>query len=381
HILIEVAEGAKEEEVTVALGKVKDIKKQLDAGNDFAELARKHSEDIGSASLGGDIGVLEKGSMDPDFEAAVYKLNEGESSEPVRSAYGFHIIKLTSLTSEYGKSFDEVRTEVEAQYRQREAEGIFYDQADLLIDLTYENPESLDIAAKELGLKIKESEWFTRQGLPAGIAKYPNAVNTAFSEDALGGGDISKGNNSKSIELQSDDTSRLNPILVLHVSDYEPSRQRTMQEVHSIIESSLQQEGIRQKAREEGEKLLADARDGVDMDKLATDNQLELIKAGYIKRSETGHDAAIIRKAFGIGSKATGTVYDSAALASGGVAIISVSGEKSGESSIVTEQEKKYLSQFMQKSVGSSELDAMVKMMREESDVIVFADRLKDDEI
>ena len=380
HILIELAEGAKEEDVTATLDKAKDIKKKLDAGADFTELAKKHSEDIGSAGMGGDIGVLEKGSMDPSFEAAAYQLKEGEISEPVRSTYGFHIIKLTSLKSESGKSFEEARAEVEAQYRQREAEGIFYDRADLLIDLTYENPESLDIAAKELGLEIKESEWFTRQGSSAGIAKYPNVVNAAFSEDALAGGEISKGNNSKSIELQGEDTSRLNPMLVLHVSNYKPIRQRTIQEVRSMIETSLQQEEVRLKAQEEAERLLANMRNGMGMEKLAKDNQLELTKAGYIKRTETGYDADIVRQAFSVGSKATGTVYDSVELATGGAAIISISGEKQGESLAVAEQEKKYLSQFIQKLVGSSELEAMVKMIREESEVVVFEDRLKDDE-
>ena len=207
-------------------------------------------------------------------------------------------------------------------------------------------------------------EWFSRQGCSAVISKYRNVVNADVSGDALGRGDISKGNNSKSIELQSDDPSRLNPILVLHVSEYKPSRQRTMQEVRPMIESSMQQGEMRRKAQKEGGKLLADAKNGVDMEKLAKDNQLELIKAGYIKRSETGHDVAIVRKAFGLSGKAAGTSYGNTDLTTGGVAIIAISGEKPGDPSVATEQEKKYLSQFIQKATGSSEHDVMVKMIR-----------------
>jgi len=125
HILIKVAEDAPEEEVAQARSRIEEIKKKLDEGADFAELAKEYSEDEGTAEKGGDLGWFQRGQMVKEFEEAAFALQPGEISEPVRSKYGFHIIKLEDRRP--ASTFEEVKEEVRAAYLEEERERRFED--------------------------------------------------------------------------------------------------------------------------------------------------------------------------------------------------------------------------------------------------------------
>lgn len=122
HILVRVAEGAAEEEVAKAQEKIEEIKKQLDGGADFAELAKEHSEDVASAIEGGDLGYFGKGKMVKEFEEAAFALQPGEISDIVRTPFGFHIIKVEERKE---KTFEEVKEELERNYIEEERDRRF----------------------------------------------------------------------------------------------------------------------------------------------------------------------------------------------------------------------------------------------------------------
>ncbi|KAJ0343616.1 hypothetical protein COL154_014077, partial [Colletotrichum chrysophilum] len=120
---------------------------------------------MGSNKHGGDLGYFQRGVMDPDFEKAVFGLqNIGDLRTPVQTQYGYHLIKLTGIRQPETKSFDDAKAEVERAYREKQAEQQFYDKADKLANLSYENPESLDVTAEALGLQKQSTEPFTRDG-------------------------------------------------------------------------------------------------------------------------------------------------------------------------------------------------------------------------
>jgi len=127
HILLKVAEDAPEEEVKAAKEKIEQIKKELEAGADFAELAKKYSQDEGTAQQGGDLGYFERGRMVPEFEEAAFALQVGQISEPVRTKYGYHIIKLEDRKEGESKTLADVKDEVSQDFIREEKEKRFED--------------------------------------------------------------------------------------------------------------------------------------------------------------------------------------------------------------------------------------------------------------
>ena len=126
HILIRVQgspaavrPGQKDLTEAEALAKAQDLRKRIEAGEDFAQLARKESDDTGSGANGGDLGFFRHGQMVPSFEQAAFALQPGDLSEPVKSQFGYHLIKVEAKES---KGFDEVRPELERRMRPEQAQ-------------------------------------------------------------------------------------------------------------------------------------------------------------------------------------------------------------------------------------------------------------------
>ena len=173
HILIE---GDSEEAIKILAA----VEYRLSQGEDFASVAQELSQDPGSAQEGGDLGLFQRGIMEPAFENAAFSLgNVNDVSTIIKTESGHHLIKLTGIVPSQGKDFSAVRAEIEESVRRQEAEQLFFDQAEKLAELSYENPDSLVLASEELDLKIKTSNLFTREG-GKGIAADKNVVNIAF---------------------------------------------------------------------------------------------------------------------------------------------------------------------------------------------------------
>ena len=102
-----------------------------------------------------------------------------------KTEFGYHLIKLTGIKTAEGKSFSDSKADVEKLYRKQQAVDIFYEKAEQLADLSYENPDNLDVVAEELSLEIKTSQEFIREGNTTGIAKDQKIANVIFSEDVL----------------------------------------------------------------------------------------------------------------------------------------------------------------------------------------------------
>ncbi|MGV6852259.1 MAG: SurA N-terminal domain-containing protein, partial [bacterium] len=170
HILVAVDETADADTVAKAKQKAESILTELKEGKDFAEVAKAESDDPGSKDKGGDLGWIDPGVMVPSFEKAVNALNKvGELSGLVKTKFGFHIIKLTDYSAEHRKTFEETREELEKDYRAEKADEQYLKLANDLGSLTYENIDSLEPAAKALGLEIKHLDYFSRSYGP-GIA-------------------------------------------------------------------------------------------------------------------------------------------------------------------------------------------------------------------
>jgi len=257
HILIEVADDAEtggdgdgdetdgDDADAAALKKAEDLLARIRDGEDFAELAKEHSADPGSAQNGGDLGVIERGVMVPPFEEAVFAMTEeGELRGPVKTRFGYHIIRLSRLAPEQRQELDEVREEIAETLALQLADELFAGQADILRNVVYEQPDSLAPAAEELGLEVAESEWFDESD-GEGIAAYAKVREAAFGDEVL-----QQELNSEAIELD------LNTLVALRKLDHAPRQLRDEESAREEIRERLTRNRARQLARERGIKAL-----------------------------------------------------------------------------------------------------------------------------
>jgi len=227
HILLTVAVDAKEEDKIAAKVKIELLKKKLDDGAEFTELAKTNSQDTGSAVNGGDLGWVALGEMVKPFEKALFDLEKGAVSNIVESQFGYHLIKLDDVRSETIEPIGIKRYTFEDELKADTVASMFYDNSERLAALAYENPDSLDYVVEELGLKINTSSLFSRQ-MGKGVAAEEKVRNVAFSALVL-----EQGSNSDIIEISPDH------VIVLRINEHKPSTAVSIESVSTKIENII----------------------------------------------------------------------------------------------------------------------------------------------
>ena len=239
HILLAVPSDAGADEVAQTKERLATLKGRILAGEPFETLARENSDDPGSAASGGALGFIERGMMVPEFEEAVFALAPTEVSDPVRTSFGWHLVKVLSVQEPRGATFEEVRDQVLEQYQAREAERIYVERVETLANVTYEHPESLEAGARELGLAIRETGPVTRDGQSDDpIASRPAVVAAAFSSDVL-----DDGNNSDPIEFDTGSNRRRARVRPRASAGTRPGRGACRNRRRSAIECETQGRG------------------------------------------------------------------------------------------------------------------------------------------
>ncbi len=240
HILVEFGDNE-----DAALERIREIQSRLEAGEDFAELAATESDDIFSGEDGGELGLLERDTLDPDLEDAGFALAaEGDVSDVVRSEFGFHLIKLTDLTEAESTSFADVADDIRANIAQAEAERVYFEQQQELARISFEVDNTLDEAAAALGLTVQTSPWISRNEPVEGFDD-ANLLQQAFSDDVS-----ERGLNSELIEL--DDRS-----LVVRSSEYLAPQVLALEDVRTDIEAYLSADKAEALAAERAQEILA----------------------------------------------------------------------------------------------------------------------------
>ena len=159
--------------------KAEDLLKQAKAGADFAELAKKNSEDDASAKNGGDLDYFGRGRMVPEFDQVAFSLQPGQLSDIVKTQYGYHIIKVTDKKNATTRPLADVRQQLNDQLAYERAQTQASDLAQKL-EKEITKPADLDKAAQANGLTIQESGFFARDEPILGLGPAPEAANRAF---------------------------------------------------------------------------------------------------------------------------------------------------------------------------------------------------------
>ena len=222
-----------------------EIYKQLQADpSKFAQLAKSKSADPGSARQGGDLGFFQKGMMVPEFDNAVFSGKKGDLVAPVKTQFGYHIIKIVDVKPAQAKPLKEVRAEIEALYQQQAAIRAFAEDAENFSNMVYEQSESLQPVAERFGLKIQTVKNVTRDFEDQLIN--PNVIEALYGFDVL-----EDKRNSNAIEVAS------NTLLSARVTAHHKPTVKTFDEVKGDIVATLKNQKATEAARAQGSADIA----------------------------------------------------------------------------------------------------------------------------
>jgi len=353
HILIEG-------DTEAALVTLEAVKLRLEQGETFADLAKELSQDSGSAQDGGDLGYFQREVMDANFEQAVFSMStEGDVSDVVETEFGHHLIKLTGIKTPEGKSFADAKAEVENLYRHQQAEDLFYEQAEQLADLSYENPDSLDVAAEALSLEIKTSQEFVREGNKSGIAQQQKIATVAFSEDVL----VNE-LNSAVIEVTK------SHLLVLHKNKHIEASQLAFDSVAPAITEQIRFEHARNQAAEQGEVILEKLKSGQQAASLFADNEWHTTQT--LGRIDKEVSEQVLRRAFSIAKPSTQAQYTGFTATNGNYVVIKVSAVTEGAPETALAEEQDGLRSHLNRAYSDSELQAFIASIRQDAEIELF---------
>jgi peptidyl-prolyl cis-trans isomerase D len=360
HLLVGVEEGAEGTVLEAARGKAQAALQRVRDGAAFAEVAKEVSEDPGSAEQGGDLGFFEKGVMDPAFETAAFALQPGEISELVQSRFGFHIIQLNEVRPAAGKPFEEAVGDVRKAYLKGEAERLFYDFADRLGNIAYEQSGSLSPAAENLGLELQESDWIVRGG-GAGIFANPKVQRSAFSEEVLG-----QRINSEAIELSNDH------LVVLRVLDHKDASAQPFEEVQARIEEQLKQEKAAALAKAKGTEWVGRLQGGSALAALATEEGRSVEQQEGARRNSPEVPREVLQLGFRLERPAEGAVsVGDVAMSNGDVALVTLQKVTDGTLDEMSDDEKKRLRATLGRSKGQATFDHLAQELRAAATIVI----------
>ncbi|HEV7491758.1 MAG TPA: SurA N-terminal domain-containing protein [Rhodanobacteraceae bacterium] len=365
HILIKVSGKGSPEDQKQALAKAEAIAKDVKSGKDFAAAAKQDSADLGSKNQGGDLGWLEKGTTDEAFEGALFAMKKGDISDPVLTSEGYHIIQLRDVRPGTTRSFEDVKPELSKEFAGTERERIYTEKAGRLTDLTYQDPSSLDSAAKELGLAVQKTDLFARRG-GAGIAANPNVLKAAFSDTVL-----VQNNNSDPIELAP------NHIAVVRVAEHKPATPKPLDEVRDQVRAKVLAERAAKKAKTRADELFAALGKGQSLDDIASANKLKIEKQQDIGRDAVNVDSAIVTAAFALPRpQADKPQRQLVPLGSDSYALLQLDSVVDGDPSKLDAKTKDAARNTLAESIGTTATREFVDALRADAKVRVSEDRL-----
>jgi peptidyl-prolyl cis-trans isomerase D len=277
HILLEVNEKLSDAQ---AKTQIEALKQRLDQGEDFAKLAKEFSKDPGSAAKGGDLGYAAPGVYDPAFEEALYALKQGDVSAPVRSQFGWHLIKLLGVQAPQVPSFASLKDKLLHELKAQQVEQRFVEVSKELEDAAFEASD-LSQPAQEHGLQVKTSAAFGREG-GVGITANRQVLTAAFSQEVL-----EDSANSGAIELDPE------TVVVLRVKEHLKPALLPFAQVSAAIRQQLMVQLASEAVKAQGEALLASLREGK-----ATANDQAWTPVEAATRNQEGVDPSVLQQVF-----------------------------------------------------------------------------------
>ncbi|TPH19181.1 SurA N-terminal domain-containing protein [Litorilituus lipolyticus] len=338
HILIEF-----NDDESAAQATAESVLARLKQGEDFAELAKELSHDTFSGENGGDLEWLEPGVMEENFDDAALALaNIGDTTDLIKTSFGFHIIKLTELQAEQIKTLAQVKDELRVKVSDERAQDQFFALQQELARISFEFPDSLEDAASEVGATVQTSSWLTRQGNPAPFNN-PKVIEAAFSDLVL-----QDNMNSDIIEVND------NIAVVLRLNTFQEANVKPLDEVKAQINTTLVSQKATELAQETIDGLLAQFKEGNDISEQLTKLNSTFETKEKVARYGAEIDQSISRAAFVLPHPQADEVSaSSASLSNGDLALVQVQAVHVSEKPVEPSLGKQQVSQLAQSAYKS----------------------------
>ncbi|QJC80688.1 SurA N-terminal domain-containing protein [Pseudomonas umsongensis] len=355
HILIEVNDKTTEAQ---AKAKIDEIQARLNKGEQFEALAKEFSQDPGSANNGGDLGFAGPGVYDPAFEKALYSLAKDQVSEPVRTDFGFHLIKLLGVEAPEVPTFASLKDKLTRELKAQQVEQRFVEATKQLEDASF---EASDLAqpAQDLKLTVHTSKPFGREG-GEGITANRAVVTAAFSPEVL-----DEGANSTAIELDPE------TVIVLRAKEHLKPAQLPLEKVEGPIREQLAREHASAAAKTKADELIASLRDGkTPLNGPIEGQNWKVTEAAT--RTQEGLDPTVLQALFRMPKPAAKDkpTFSSVTLPDGSLMIVRLNGVN--EAATPTEEEKAQYRRFLASRVGQQDFAAYRKQLESQAEIKRF---------
>ena len=355
HILIEAGGDEK-----AAEEKARRAYERAAAGEDFAALARELSDDTGSKESGGDLGDAERTDFVGPFGDAVWSMKPGEVRGPVKTEFGWHVIKLEGVTAETIQGFEEVRAELETEYRHSQVEKAFGDAQEELDTRAFESSGDIAAVAAQMKLPVQRVERYTRAG-SAELGATPKVTEAVFSPDVLAGREL------RTVEIAP------GKVVALGVEAHAPAKAKPLAEVRGEVLES---------ARLEAAARLAAARAGEVVTELGKGAAWPATVAKWkgeaatqdpkpVARKDPAVPAEVLEAAFRAPAPGGAPRYGIATLANGDTAIWTVASVEQGKFAAMTPDEKRGVHDEARNRAAMSDATVYVTSMRANAEIDV----------
>ncbi len=347
HILVEVSDT---QDDAAALAKITALKQRIDAGETFDAVAKSDSEDLGSAEAGGDLGVNGKGVFATAFEEALFSMSEGEVSEPVRTEFGYHLIKLLGVSSKEAPTLAQVREQLTEDLVSQKVEAIYVEKLETLADVSFSSGDLVE-PSEVLGLTIMTSAPFDRSGGEIDITRNAKVINAAFSQEQ-----IKEGLNSAPIELDRERT------VVVRVKEHFEPRSQTLEEVADNLKAIIKAEKVLAALEADAEQRKADLLAGKSVDVVAAGLEVKSVEAASRAAAELPAEVRSLMFAMPHPTQGQPSI-DTTDLADGGMALVLLD-KVNTEAVELSEEEKRSMGGFLSSRIGQQDYQAFVDRLK-----------------
>lgn len=357
HILL--TQGDDESDEAYA-GRIAEVESALADGGDFASLAETYSDDIGSASSGGDLGYSAGDAFPEAMETAIAELAVDTVSAPVETDAGTHFILVTERRDGEPPTFAEMRPELEQRVQQREAQATLLSKVEALRDLAFNAP-NLKAPAGELGLEIATSEPVTRSQAE-GLFANPSLLAAAFSEDVL-----ELGHNSEVVELAPDH------FVAVHLNTHRTPELQPLEAVREQIVAALRDQHAREAVAATAEQAVAQLRGGASVEEVAAQLGFEWQVEIGAQRDSAMLDPALRDAAFSLRApESDQSVADYTMTAAGDAIVFDVSRVAPGQYAALPPGRKSRINQLIGGERGTLVQNEYQRSLRQRADITVY---------
>lgn len=362
-IMIAMPQQASSAQIKQAQDKLALVTSKIKQHADFASLAKQYSDDAHSAAQGGKWPWISAVQLPAELRAVLPNLQKvGDISMPIKTRQGYFILKLLGFKSQQVVPFNTVKKKVLRNFKQQTAEQKFADLRDQLANITYENSDSLDPAAKQLKLPIQTTGLFTKDGGKKGIISNPRFVAAAFNDEVLNQRD-----NSDPIDLSD------NSVIVLRVKQHIPAAVKSFAQIKSLITNKLRQQAATQQAMELGDAVVKELQAKKSLQDIARANKLNWKNIINASRHDARVDVNILDAAFNL-SRSTKVSAQSLRLPSNNYAVVILDKVQEGAAQKLSATQRRAFKKTEAQKLGLLEYQLYAQGLLQQAKVKKFAE-------